>query len=252
MPASPSKIAIVTGGGSGVGQAAAFSLNADGWTVVIAGRRAEPLAETKAKAAAPDRVLAVVTDVTDEASVHSLFETAAKTYGRVDLLFNNAGIGAPPVPLDERPVAKLREVINVNLLGSFLCAREAVRVMKAQDPQGGRIINNGSISAHTPRPNSAPYTATKHAITGLTKSIALDGRPFSIASGQIDIGNAATDMSGYMAAGALQANGTTMPEPRFPVSKVGETIAYMAALPLEVNIPFMTIMATNMPFYGRG
>lgn len=252
MPASPTKIAIVTGGGSGVGQAAALSLNAAGWTVVIAGRRADALEETKAKAAAPDRVLGVVTDVTDETSVHSLFESAVKSYGRVDLLFNNAGVGAPPVPLDELPVAKIREVIDINLFGSFLCAREAMRVMKAQDPQGGRIINNGSISAYAPRPNGAPYTATKHAITGLTKSIALDGRAFSIASGQIDIGNAATEMSGYMAAGALQANGTTMPEPRFPVSKVGEAIAYMASLPLEVNVPFMTIMATNMPLYGRG
>jgi NAD(P)-dependent dehydrogenase (short-subunit alcohol dehydrogenase family) len=197
-------------------------------------------------------MLAVPADVTDEASVKVLFETVVNTFGRVDLLFNNAGVNVPAVPLDELSVADLRTIIDVNLVGSFLCAREAIRVMKAQSPQGGRIINNGSVSAYGPRPNSAPYTATKHGITGLTKSITLDGRAFNIACGQIDIGNAATEMSAYMTAGAVQANGTVAPEPRIASDHIGRAVAHMASLPNEANIPFMTVMATSMPLYGRG
>jgi len=247
-----SKIAVVTGAGSGVGRAAVLALNAAGWTVVLAGRRADALEETAGKVADRTRTLAISADVTDEASVAKLFGKAVETFGRVDLLFNNAGVNVPAVPLDELAVADLRRIIDTNLTGCFLCAREAMRVMKAQNPKGGRIINNGSISAYAPRPNSAPYTATKHAITGLTKSIILDGRAFNIACGQIDIGNAATEMSAYMQAGAMQANGTVMPEPRIPSAYIGDAIVHMASLPLEANIPFITVMASGMPLYGRG
>ncbi|HEV7717776.1 MAG TPA: SDR family oxidoreductase [Arsenicitalea sp.] len=246
------RIAIVTGAGSGVGRAASLALCEAGWTVALAGRRAAALEETAAKAADRSRMLVVAADVTDEASVKALFETVVNTFGRVDLLFNNAGVNVHAVPLDELSVADLRTIIEVNLVGSFLCAREAMRVMKAQSPQGGRIINNGSVSAYGPRPNSAPYTATKHGITGLTKSITLDGRAFNIACGQIDIGNAATEMSAYMTAGAVQANGTVAPEPRIASAHIGQAVVHMASLPNEANIPFMTVMATSMPLYGRG
>jgi len=246
------KIAIVTGAGSGVGRAAALALNGAGWTVVLAGRRAEALEETAAKASDRDRMAPIPADVADEASVDALFDGAVDRFGRVDLLFNNAGINVHAVPLDELPVAELRRIIDINLTGSFLCARAAMRVMKKQDPMGGRIINNGSVSAYGPRPYSAPYTATKHGITGLTKSITLDGRPFNIACGQIDIGNAATEMSSYMQTGAMQANGTMAPEPRISSEHIGRAIVHMASLPLEANIPFITVMASGMPLYGRG
>jgi NAD(P)-dependent dehydrogenase (short-subunit alcohol dehydrogenase family) len=247
-----SRIAIVTGAGSGVGRAVALALCNDGWTVALAGRRVEPLQETVAKASDAARMHAVPADVSDEASVAALFETVVEKFGRIDLLFNNAGINVPTVPLDQLEVADLRTIVDINLIGSFLCARQAMRVMKAQTPQGGRIINNGSVSAYGPRPNSAPYTATKHAITGLTKSITLDGRAFGIACGQIDIGNAATEMSAYMQAGAVQANGTIAPEPRIASDHIGRAVAHMASLPLEANIPFMTVMASSMPLDGRG
>ena len=250
--AEANRIAIVTGGGSGIGRAVARVLASGGWTVAIAGRRSEALEETAGLAGRAEQILPVVADVTDETSVDALFDTVVARCGRVDLLFNNAGTNTPAVPLDELGVADLRRIIEVNLLGSFLCARAAMRVMKAQTPQGGRIINNGSISAHAPRPYSAPYTATKHAITGLTKSITLDGRAFNIACGQIDIGNAATEMSDYIQAGAMQANGSVMSEPRFPTDEVGRAVLHMANLPLASNIAFMTIMASAMPLYGRG
>lgn len=253
------RIAIVTGAGSGIGRAAALALFREGYSVTLAGRRAEALAATIGSAAeltspaeAPERLLAVPTDVTDEAGVRELFDKTVARFGRVDLLFNNAGSGAPPVPLDELSFEQWRKVVDVNLTGPFLCTREAFRVMKAQTPRGGRIINNGSISAHTPRPNSAPYTATKHAITGLTKSTALDGRRFDIACGQIDIGNAATEMTARMAGGVLQADGSTKPEPTMDVENVARTIVYMAGLPLDANALFVTVMATQMPFVGRG
>jgi NAD(P)-dependent dehydrogenase (short-subunit alcohol dehydrogenase family) len=244
--------AIVTGGGSGVGRAVALALAGDGWQVVISGRTADTLRETEGMA--PNgQVVSIVADVTDAVAVDRLFDETVARFGRVDLLFNNAGINArPPLPLDQLPVDQLRAVLDTNILGSMLCARAAMRVMKKQDPQGGRIINNGSVSAYAPRPLQPAYTTSKHAITGLTKSIALDGRAFGIACGQIDIGNAATDMSAYMQAGAMQADGTTKPEPRIPVSQVGATVAHMASLPSEANMPFVTIMASGMPLYGRG
>ena len=247
------KIAIVTGAGSGIGRAVALALLRNGYAVALAGRRAENLAET-AKLAGEFRpnAMPIVTDVTDETAVRQLFDQVVAKHGRLDLLFNNAGQGAPPVPLDELRFDKWQQVVNVNLTGVFLCTREAFRVMKAQSPRGGRIINNGSISATTPRPNSAPYTATKHAITGLTKSCALDGRPFDIAVGQIDIGNAGTDLTARMAAGVPQANGTPAVEPTMDVNHVGQAVLNMASLPLDANVLFMTIMATHMPFVGRG
>jgi NAD(P)-dependent dehydrogenase (short-subunit alcohol dehydrogenase family) len=248
MAASP-KIALITGAGSGIGRTVARALHANGWTVVLAGRHRETLAET---AAGLERTLIVPTDVTDPAQVRGLFDQTQAAYGRLDLLFNNAGIFTPGLPMDELPVELWKAAVDVNLTGSFLCAQQAMRLMKAQNPQGGRIINNGSISAMAPRPNSAPYTATKHAITGLTKSISLDGRAFNIACGQIDIGNAATDMTTGMAKGAAQANGTTMVEPRMDVKHVGDAVLYMANLPLEANVQFMTVMATTMPLVGRG
>jgi NAD(P)-dependent dehydrogenase (short-subunit alcohol dehydrogenase family) len=245
------KIAVVTGAGTGIGAAAATALAHDGWTVVLAGRRRAPLHELAA--VHPQLLLdPIPTDVTDEASVRNLFEVAVARHGRVDLLFNNAGMGAPPRDPDEIPLEEWQEVVNVNLTGAFLSTREAFGVMRRQQPQGGRIINNGSISAHAPRPRSLAYTATKHAITGLTKSTALDGRPYDIACGQIDIGNATTDMTAAMAEGVLQADGTARAEPRMRVDDVGRAVVYMAGLPLDSNVATLTVMATKMPYVGRG
>ena len=247
-----SKVALVTGAGSGIGRAVALGLQADGYSVVIAGRRAEALRETAAIACGGPGMLVVPTDVGQPDSVRRLFETLRDAHGRLDLLFNNAGAGAPAIPMEDLTFEQWRAVVDVNLTGSFLCAQEAIRMMKAQDPRGGRIVNNGSISAHTPRPFSAPYTATKHAITGLTKSISLDGRAHDIVCGQIDIGNAATSMTERMAAGILQANGAVAPEPRLDVRHVVDAVLYMAKLPLDANVQFMTVMASKMPFVGRG
>jgi NAD(P)-dependent dehydrogenase (short-subunit alcohol dehydrogenase family) len=247
------KVALVTGAGSGIGRAAALALLREGYSVVLAGRRAEPLAQAVAEAGpAGSRALAVPADVTDPASVRALFEKTAERFGRLDVLFNNAGTGAPPVPLEDLTVEQWRRVVDVNLTGAFLCTQAAFRIMKAQDPRGGRVINNGSLSAHTPRPNSAPYTATKHAITGLTKSTALDGRKYDIACGQIDIGNAATEMTARMKDGVLQADGEVAPEPTMDVAHVARAVVYMASLPLDANVLFLTVMATKMPFVGRG
>jgi NAD(P)-dependent dehydrogenase (short-subunit alcohol dehydrogenase family) len=245
-----SKTAIVTGAGSGIGRAVAHALLDYGYAVALAGRRREPLEETAR--AAPDRVLVVPTDVAKPAAVRALFDAVVAKFGRVDVVFNNAGIGAPGVPLDELTDAQWQAVVDVTLSGSFLCVREAFRVMKAQTPRGGRIINNGSISAHAPRPNSAPYTATKHAITGLTKSASLDGRKYDIACGQIDIGNAHTELAARMASGVPQANGQIAVEPLMDVAHVASAVRYMASLPLDANVQFMTVMATKMPFVGRG
>ena len=247
------RVALVTGAGSGIGRASALALYKAGYAVVLAGRRAEELDRTVAKSGDTEgRMLAVPTDVASEESVRALFAKAKETYGRLDVLFNNAGMGAPAIPMEDLSFTQWSNVVNVNLTGAFLCAQEAIRIMKAQDPRGGRIINNGSISAHTPRPNSAPYTATKHAISGLTKCIALDGRAHDIACSQIDIGNAATEMTQRMTAGVAQANGTTMVEPRMDVEHVADAVVFMANLPLESNVLFMTIMATKMPLVGRG
>ena len=247
------KIAIITGAGTGVGKAAAVALAAEGWTVVLAGRRAEPLNEAvKEIRAAGGNAEAVPTDATDQASVQALFNGVKERHGRLDLLFNNAGTNAPGIPLEELSLEQWQGVVNVNLTGVFLCTQEAFKLMKDQTPRGGRIINNGSISAHVPRPNSAPYTATKHAVTGLTRSTSLDGRKYDIACGQIDIGNALTEMAARMTKGVPQADGTTKVEPVMDVSNVGATIAYMASLPPEANAQFVTVMATNMPFIGRG
>jgi NAD(P)-dependent dehydrogenase (short-subunit alcohol dehydrogenase family) len=245
------RIAVVTGGGSGIGAASAVALAQDGWTVVVAGRRVEPLTALVAEHADLD-MDCCVTDVTDPTSVHNLFARTVNRYGRVDLLFNNAGRGAWATEIDELDVKDWRAVVDVNLTGAFLCTREAFRVMRRQDPQGGRIINNGSISAHVPRPLSVAYTATKHAITGLTKSTALDGRRYRIACGQIDIGNAATDLTKDMAAGILQADFSTAVEPRMDVQDVARAVVYMAGLPPEANVLTMTVMATSMPYVGRG
>lgn len=247
------RVAIVTGGGSGIGRAVALTLASGGFQVVVAGRRREALEETVLSGAAEGgQLTAVPTDVSDPAAVESLFDAAVQAYGRVDLLFNNAGLTAPAVPLEELSIEQWTSVVEVNLTGAFLCIREAFRVMKEQDPMGGRIINNGSVSAHAPRPHSAPYTATKHAITGLTRSAALDGRVYNIACGQIDIGNTMTEMTEEMAAGILQANGTTAPEPRLALTHVAKAVLYMADLPLDANVLFMTVMATKMPLVGRG
>ncbi len=252
MRSSP-RTAIVTGAGSGIGRATALALLSEGYAVVLAGRKPQALAETVAEAGAhASLALSVPTDVTDPNSVSALFHSATAAFGRVDLLFNNAGTGAPPVPLEDMDFDAWRRVVDVNLTGTFLCIREAFRVMKAQDPRGGRIINNGSISANAPRPNSAPYTATKHAITGLTKSTALDGRKYDIACGQIDIGNAGTEMTARMKEGILQPNGSLVVEPTFDVSHVARAVLYMASLPLDANVLFMTVMATKMPYVGRG
>lgn len=246
-----SRIAVVTGAGSGIGRAVALALGADGWSLVLAGRRPEALRETAALAGNTATLIAP-TDVTDPGSVEALFEGALGRFGRIDLLFNNAGVSAPALPLDELPVATLQNVIDVNVTGSMLCARAALGVMRRQVPQGGRIINNGSVSALSPRPMSAPYTASKHSVTGLTKALILDGRACNVAAGQIDIGNAVTEMSSPMAIGVLQADGRTSPEPRIDVAQAARAIVHMAGLPLDANIPFMTIMATAMPLYGRG
>jgi NAD(P)-dependent dehydrogenase (short-subunit alcohol dehydrogenase family) len=247
------KVALVTGAGSGIGRATAVALLKEGYAVVLAGRRAEALAQTAATAG-PDgtRALAVAADVCDPASVRALFDQTKQTFGRLDLLFNNAGAGAPPVPLEELTVEQWRRVIEVNLTGVFLCTQAAFRLMKEQTPRGGRIINNGSISAHTPRPLSAPYTASKHGVTGLTKSTALDGRPYDIVCGQIDIGNAATEMTARMKDGVLQPSGDKAPEPTMDVEHVARAVVYMASLPLDANVLFMTVMANKMPFVGRG
>jgi len=247
------KTAIVTGAGSGIGRAAALALLREGYSVVLAGRRPEALAATADQAGLDrERAFVVPADVTDPASVAALFEAAKRAFGRLDLLFNNAGTGARAVPLEELTVEEWRRVIDVNLTGAFLCTREAFRLMKEQSPRGGRIINNGSISAYVPRPSSAPYTAAKHAITGLTKSAALDGRKYDIAAGQIDIGNADTDMTARMKAGVPQADGSVAAEPTIDVAHVAAAIVYMASLPLDANVLFMTVMATKMPFVGRG
>ncbi|HEX7383547.1 MAG TPA: SDR family oxidoreductase [Burkholderiaceae bacterium] len=247
------KIALVTGAGSGIGRAAALAFLAAGWGVALAGRRRQALEETAARAGAnAANALAVPTDAADPDAVRALFDGVEKRFGRLDVLFNNAGTGAPPVPMDELTVAQWRAVVDVNLTGVFLCTQQAFRLMKSQSPRGGRIINNGSISAHAPRPFSAPYTATKHAITGLTKATALDGRAHDIACGQIDIGNAATEMTERMAAGVPQADGSLKAEPRMDVQVVADAVLHMASLPLDANVLFMTVMATKMPFVGRG
>ncbi len=252
MPSATAKVAIVTGAGSGIGRAVSLALLNAGWSVVLAGRRSDFLQETASLAAAADRALPHATDVADEASVAALFEAARARFGRLDLLFNNAGTGAPPVPLEDLTVRQWKRVVDINLTGAFLCTQAALRLMKDQDPRGGRIVNNGSISAHAPRPRSVAYTATKHAITGLTRSASLDGRAYGIAVGQIDIGNAATEMTQRMSSGVMQANGAIAAEPTMDVSAVADAVLYMASLPLEANVQFMTVMATNMPFIGRG
>lgn len=246
------KVAIVTGGGSGVGRATALALNEDGWSVALAGRRADALDETISLMSAPDRALAVPTDVSDPAQVAALFAKTVETFGRLDLLFNNAGANAPGILLEDLSFEQWKTVVDVNLTGSFLCLQAAFRTMKAQKPMGGRIINNGSISAHAPRPDSIPYTATKHAVTGLTKTASLDGRKYNIAVGQLDIGNAASPMANRMAKGVKQANGEIKPEPMMDVDDVGRAVVHMASYPLETNIFSMTVMATKMPFAGRG
>jgi len=247
-------IAIVTGAGSGIGRAVSLALVKEGWSVALAGRRAEQLDTTAGQAAVADRTLVVPTDVTDPDSVARLFARTVEAFGRIDMLFNNAGMSAPGVALEDLTVEQWRKVVDTNLTGAFLCAQAAYRVMKSQSPRGGRIVNNGSISAHAPRPNSIGYTATKHAITGLTKSISLDGRKHDIACGQIDIGNAATEMTDRMVQGqgVMQANGSMAIEPRMDVQHVADAIVFMSKLPLESNVQFMTIMATKMPFVGRG
>ena len=251
--AARGRIALITGAGSGIGRAVALALQADGFDVMLVGRRVEPLEETRAAAALNrGQTLICPTDISNPESVSALFEAIQKSFGGLDVLFNNAGIWPPSLPLEDLSFEQWQSTVDVNVTGTFLCAQAAFRIMKAQDPRGGRIINNGSISAEAPRPHSAPYTTTKHAITGLTKSIALDGRAYDIACSQIDIGNAATEMTETMAAGILQADGTFKVEPRMDVRHVAEAVLNIANLPLEANIPFMTIMATKMPLAGRG
>jgi NAD(P)-dependent dehydrogenase (short-subunit alcohol dehydrogenase family) len=251
--ASTNKVAIVTGAGSGIGKAVALALMKEGYAVALAGRRKEALEGTATEGnASGARSLVVPTDVTDPASIRALFARTKEAFGRLDLLFNNAGTGAPPVPLEDLTVEQWKTVIDTNLTGPFLCTQEAIRIMKSQQPRGGRIINNGSISAHAPRPFSAPYTSTKHAITGLTKSTSLDGRKYDIACGQIDIGNAATPLTERMKRGVPQANGSIEVEPTMDVKHVAEAVVYMASLPLDANVQFLTVMATKMPFVGRG
>ena len=249
---SNGRVAIVTGGGTGIGKNSALALLQDGYSVAIAGRRTGPLEETVKEAGAEGRMLAVPTDVGDPESVKALFARTMEAFGRLDVLFNNAGGGAPRVPLEDLTYEQWQGVVDSNLTGTFLCTQEAIKIMKAQSPMGGRIINNGSISAHAPRPDSAPYTATKHGVTGLTKATSLDGRKYDIACGQIDIGNAATDMTARMTDGTQQADGSVKVEPRFDLDHVAETVLYMANLPLETNVQFITIMATKMPYIGRG
>jgi NAD(P)-dependent dehydrogenase (short-subunit alcohol dehydrogenase family) len=246
------KVAIVTGAGTGIGKASALALLKEGYHVGLAARRLEPLQEAVKESGAGDRALAVATDVGRPESVKALFAQVKEKWGRLDVLFNNAGMGAPAIPMEDLSVEQWQNVVNANLTGSFLCAQEAIRIMKAQSPKGGRIINNGSISAHAPRPYSVAYTATKHAITGLTKCISLDGRKDDIACSQIDIGNAATPMTERMTKGVPQASGEVKAEPRMDVAHVASAVVYMASLPLDANVQFMTIMATKMPFVGRG
>jgi NAD(P)-dependent dehydrogenase (short-subunit alcohol dehydrogenase family) len=251
--ATPSKVAIVTGGGTGIGRACALALGREGYQVVIAGRRREPLDETVRDGQAMGaQLMAVIADVGKAEDVQRLFDETRRTFGRLDLLFNNAGHGAPGALLEDLTLEQWQSVVDANLTGSFLCTQQAFRIMKEQDPRGGRIINNGSISAHAPRPNSAPYTATKHAITGLTKSTSLDGRKYDIACGQIDIGNAASPLANRMANGVPQADGSVRPEPLMDVEDVARSLVYMASLPLTSNVQFLTVMATKMPFVGRG
>jgi NAD(P)-dependent dehydrogenase (short-subunit alcohol dehydrogenase family) len=250
---SHTKVAIVTGAGTGIGKSVALALLKDGYRVALAGRRKELLEETvKVAGPAAARALVVPTDVSDPDSVRALFAHTKEAFGRLDLLFNNAGVSAPGIPLEELSYEQWKTVVDINLTGAFLCTQEAIKVMKSQDPRGGRIINNGSISAHAPRPNSAPYTATKHAIMGLTKSTSLDGRKYDIACGQIDIGNAETELAARMAKGVPQANGSIAVEPLMDVDHVASAVLYMASLPLDANVQFMTVMATKMPFVGRG
>lgn len=250
---SEGRFALVTGGGSGIGRAVALALAHEGYSVVVAGRRPEALKETVAQASEEGlSVLAVPTDVADPSSVRALFARVGDAFTRLDLLFNNAGTGAPLVPLEDVSYEQWKSVVDTNLTGAFLCTQEAIKLMKSQVPRGGRIVNNGSISAHAPRPNSAPYTATKHGITGLTKSTSLDCRKYDIACGQIDIGNAASDMTRAMAEGLVQANGQIEAEPRIDLQHVVRAVVYMAGLPLDANVQFMTLMATKMPFIGRG
>lgn len=247
-----SKIAIVTGAGTGIGKAAALALLRDGWSVALAGRREQPLLDVAQESGAGARALAVPTDVADPEAVRHLFDHTLRQFGRVDLLFNNAGVGAPAIPLEDLSVEQWRNVVDINLNGMFFCIQNAFRVMKAQSPRGGRIINNGSISAHAPRPNSIAYTATKHAVMGLTKTASLDGRRHDIAVGQIDVGNARTELAQRMERGVLQANGEIAAEPLMDVDIVGQSVLYMANLPLQANVMFHTVMATKMPFAGRG
>ncbi len=249
-----SRVALVTGAGSGIGRAVSLALNAAEYSVVLAGRRASELERTATMAGQErrERMLVVPTDISQPDQVAALFDRIRETFGRLDVLFNNAGTSTPGIPTEDLTFEQWSAVVAVNLTGAFLCAQHAIRLMKSQQPRGGRIINNGSISAHSPRPNSAPYTATKHAITGLTKSISLDGRKYDIACGQIDIGNAATEMTERMTAGVPQADGSIAPEPRMDVNLVADAVVYMANLPLEANVQFMTVMATKMPFVGRG
>jgi NAD(P)-dependent dehydrogenase (short-subunit alcohol dehydrogenase family) len=250
---STDRVAVVTGGGSGIGRAVALALAGEGWAVAVAGRRREPLEATaEAGRGLGARMLAVPADVGDPGSVAALFAAVREAFGRLDLLFNNAGSGAPAVPLEDLTYQQWKGVVDANLTGAFLCTQAAIRIMKDQQPRGGRIINNGSISAHAPRPFSAPYTATKHAITGLTRSTSLDCRQYDIACGQIDIGNAATEMTDRMAQGILQANGTTAIEPRMDVEHVARAVLYMAGLPLDTNVQSLMVMATKMPYVGRG
>ncbi|OIQ76352.1 glucose 1-dehydrogenase 4 [mine drainage metagenome] len=246
------KVALVTGAGSGIGKATALAFLQDGYRVVLAGRRAQALQDVATFSGAPERTLVVPSDVTDETSVVALFDTAVRVFGRVDVVFNNAGTGEPGVLLEDLTLSQWQKVVDVNLTGMFLCLRQTFRVMKAQTPQGGRIINNGSISAHAPRPGSVAYTTTKHAITGLTKTLSLDGRPFDIACGQIDIGNAMTDLAAKMAKGVPQADGQIRVEAMMDADEVASAVLHMAILPLSTNVQFMTIMATKMPFVGRG
>ena len=247
------KIAVVTGAGSGIGRAVALALHGAGYSVVLAGRRKAALEETVAMAASPaSPIVPVVTDVSQPDSVQALFDVVRDRFGRLDLLFNNAGSNAPGIAFEDLTYEQWSTVVGANLTGSFLCAQQAFRIMKAQQPRGGRIINNGSLSAYVPRPNSAPYSSTKHAITGLTRSISLDGRVYDVACSQIDIGNTATEMSARLAVGALQPNGEVVPEPRFDVKHVADAVLYIAGLPLDTNVQFMNVMATKMPFIGRG
>ena len=252
MTASSGRVAIVTGAGTGIGKAAVLALMKEGYRVALAGRRREPLDQAAAESGAGERALVVPTDVADPALVRALFARTKEAFGRLDVLFNNAGRSSPAVPLEDLTYEQWKKVVDVNLTGMFLCTQEAFRIMKGQDPRGGRIINNGSISAHTPRPNSAPYTATKHAVTGLTKCTALDGRKYDIACSQIDVGNARTELAERMAKGVPQADGRIAVEPLMDVEHVARAVAHLAGLPLDVNVLFMTIMATKMPFVGRG